>query len=60
MASELLNISGIGEKTANKLLSHFGSLSALQSLSPEELGQVVNPSQAKRIFEYLAMAKRPS
>jgi excinuclease ABC subunit C len=60
LASELLNISGIGEKTANKLLAHFGSLSALQSLSPEELGQVVNPSQAKRIFEYLAAAKRPS
>jgi len=60
LASELLNISGIGEKTANKLLSHFGSLSALQSLSPEELGQVVNPSQAKRIFEYLAAAKHPS
>jgi excinuclease ABC subunit C len=60
LASELLNISGIGEKTANKLLSHFGSLSALQSLSPEELGQVVNPSQAKRIFEYFATAKRPS
>ncbi len=60
LASDLLNISGIGEKTANKLLSHFGSLSALQSLSPEELGQVVNPSQAKRIFEYLAAAKRPS
>jgi excinuclease ABC subunit C len=59
LASELLSISGIGEKTANKLLSHFGSLSALQNLSPEELGQVVNPSQAKRIFEYLAAAKRP-
>ena len=58
MASELLNISGIGEKTANKLLSHFGSLSVLQSLSAEELGQVVNPSQAKRVFEYLAEAKR--
>jgi excinuclease ABC subunit C len=60
LASELLNISGIGEKTANKLLSHFGSLSALQSLSPEELGQVVNPSQAQRIFEYFAATKRPS
>jgi excinuclease ABC subunit C len=60
LASELLNISGIGEKTANKLLSHFGSLSALQSLSPEELGQVVNPSQAKRILEHFATAKRPS
>jgi excinuclease ABC subunit C len=60
LASELLNISGIGEKTANKLLSHFGSLSALQSLSPEELGQVVNPSQAKRIFEYFATTKGSS
>jgi excinuclease ABC subunit C len=60
LASELLNVSGIGKKTANKLLSHFGSLSALQSLSPEELGQVVNPSQAKRIFEYFVTAKRPS
>jgi excinuclease ABC subunit C len=60
LASELLSISGIGEKTANKLLAHFGSLSALQSLSPEELAQVVNPSQAKRIFEYLATTKRAS
>jgi excinuclease ABC subunit C len=60
LASELLSISGIGEKTANKLLSHFGSLSALQSLSPEELGQVVNPSQAKRIFEYFATTKGAS
>jgi excinuclease ABC subunit C len=60
LASELLSISGIGEKTANKLLSHFGSLSALQSLSPEELSQVVNPSQAKRIFEYFTTTKQPS
>jgi excinuclease ABC subunit C len=60
LASELLSISGIGEKTANKLLAHFGSLSALQSLSPEELGQVVNPSQAKRIFEHFATTKGAS
>ena len=58
LASELLNISGIGEKTASKLLSHFGSLSALQSLSAEELGQVVNPSQAQRILEHFAATKR--
>src|SRR5208282_2884756 len=60
LANELLNISGIGEKTANKLLAHFGSLSALQSLSPEELGQVVNPSQAKRIFDHFAATRRAS
>jgi len=52
LASELLSISGIGEKTASKLLSHFGSLGALQSLSAEELSQVVSSSQAKRIVEH--------
>ena len=52
LASELLSISGIGEKTASKLLLHFGSLGALQSLSAEELSQVVSSSQAKRIVEH--------
>jgi excinuclease ABC subunit C len=60
MASELLNIPGIGEKTARKLISRFGSLSIVQELSPEELGQIVNPSQARRIFEYFSSRKRPS
>jgi excinuclease ABC subunit C len=60
LSSELLNISGIGEKTASKLLSHFGSLSALQSLSAEELGQVVNSSQAQRILAHFAARKRAS
>jgi excinuclease UvrABC nuclease subunit len=54
MASELLEIAGIGEKTASKLISHFGSLSALQSLSAEELGQVVNSTQAQRIVEHFS------
>jgi excinuclease ABC subunit C len=60
LASELLHISGIGEKTARKLISRFGSLSTMQNLSPEELGQVVNPSQARRIFEYFSSTKHPS
>jgi excinuclease ABC subunit C len=54
LASELLDIAGIGEKTANKLLSHFGNLSAMQNLSAEELGQVVNSAQAERIVEYFS------
>jgi len=54
LGSELLNISGIGEKTASKLLSHFGSLSAMQNLSAEELGQVVNSAQAQRILEHFS------
>jgi excinuclease ABC subunit C len=54
LEGELLNIPGIGEKTARKLLSHFGSLNALQSLSAEELGQVVNSTQAQRIVEHFS------
>jgi excinuclease ABC subunit C len=60
LISELLNISGIGEKTARKLLSQFGSLETVRNLSSEELGQVVNPSQARQIFEYFASTKRAS
>jgi excinuclease ABC subunit C len=52
--SQLLEVKGVGEKTARKLLSHFGSLETIKSLSPEELGQVVKPDQAKRIHEFLA------
>jgi excinuclease ABC subunit C len=54
LASELLNISGIGERTASKLLAHFGSVSALQNLSAEELGQVVNSTQAQRVVEHFS------
>ena len=54
ITTELVQIPGVGEKTARKLLSHFGSLNKLRAVSPEELGQVVKPSQAQRIFEYLS------
>ncbi|HUU13789.1 MAG TPA: excinuclease ABC subunit UvrC [Terriglobia bacterium] len=54
LTTDLLAIPGVGEKTARKLLGHFGSLSALRSLSIEELSQVVNPAQARRILEGLA------
>jgi excinuclease ABC subunit C len=59
LTSELLEIPGIGEKTARKLLLHFGSLQAIKRLTPEELGQVVKPSQVKRIQQSLKM-NRPA
>jgi excinuclease ABC subunit C len=58
LASELLSISGVGEKTANKLLAHFGSLSALRDLSAEELSQVVNSTQAQRVVEHFSRLRK--
>lgn len=52
LTTDLLKIPGIGEKTARKLLAHFGSVRALKSLSHEELSQVVRPAQAKQIHAY--------
>jgi len=52
LTSELLKIPGVGEKTARKLLSQFGSVTALKGLSAEELSQVVRPAEAKTIREY--------
>jgi excinuclease ABC subunit C len=56
VGTELIKIPGVGERSARKLLTQFGSLSRLRSLSQEELEQVVKPAQAKRVFEYLAQA----
>jgi len=60
LATDLLRIPGVGEKTAKKLLTHFGSLDALRNLSPEELGQVVKPGQAKLIHEFFSSVKGAS
>ena len=54
LSTELLHIPGVGERTAKKLLTQFGSLSALRTLSEEELSQVVRPTQAKLIREHFA------
>jgi len=52
LASELLAIPGVGERTAKKLLAHFGSLGKLRSITLEELSQVVSRAQAARIVEH--------
>jgi len=52
--TELVQIPSIGEKTARKLLAHFGSLNAIKGLSPEELSQVVRPVQAKLIHNHFS------
>ena len=57
LRTELLEIPGVGEKTAQKLLEHFGNVSSLRDVSVEELSQVVKSSQAKTIVKHLSARK---
>ena len=50
--SELDNITGIGEKTKQKLLQHFKSVKKIKEADLEQLSNVVNKSKAEAILLY--------
>ena len=50
--SDLLKIPGIGAQTRTRLITHFGSLRAIQSASLEALQSVVPKKTAEAICEY--------
>ncbi len=54
LSRELTLISGIGDKKANALLKHFGSMKKIKSASVEQLAEVKNITldNAKTIYEY--------
>jgi excinuclease ABC subunit C len=52
ISSELLEIKGIGEKSAEKLLKNFGSLKNIMSSSFESLASVVGKAQANLIIQH--------
>ncbi len=54
--TELLQVPGVGEKTARKLLRHFGSLARIQRLSAGELAEVVPGRQATKIARHFQEA----
>ena len=58
LTSDLLQIPGVGSRTVQKVLSHFGSLDALKSVSVEELTQVLKPIQAKLIRDHLDLQQK--
>lgn len=51
-STELTNIRGIGKKTAEKLLEHFGSVKEIKVTSLESLTRVVGKSAANKIYNF--------
>jgi excinuclease ABC subunit C len=56
-ASELLDIPGIGERTRQRLLQHFGSVRAVQQASAAALGAVLNNAQTEAVRKHFAKAE---
>jgi excinuclease ABC subunit C len=52
LRTELIDIKGISEKTAQKLLQHFHSVEKIRNASEEELIAVVGKSKTKAIRDY--------
>ena len=54
LQSELLDIHGIGPKTAQKLLGEFGSVARVKEAGEKALADVVGPAKAKTVAQYYA------
>src|SRR5215510_4343294 len=52
LTSELSEIAGVGPRTRQKLLTHFGSLAKIRAASIEELLAVANKSQAEAVWKH--------
>jgi excinuclease ABC subunit C len=53
LKSELHDVKGIGPKTVEKLLRHFGSLERVKAASEAELGKIVGAAAARRVKTHL-------
>jgi len=54
LRSELIEIPGVGERSARKLLSALGSVKRIKRASADELADVVGPAMAARIIAHFA------
>ncbi len=57
LGTELTEIPGIGEKTADKLLQHFGSVKKLREASFSEVALVAGDAIAKKVRGYFEKGK---
>ena len=54
LTSELHKIPGVGEKTVQKLLKHFGSLELVRQAPEASLARLVGPAVARRVRSSLS------
>ena len=54
LGTELTSIPGIGEKTAEKLLTHFGSVKKLRAATAAQIAEVSSLNIAKKVTSYFA------
>jgi excinuclease ABC subunit C len=52
--SELLSIPGVGPRTRQRLIEHFGSVRGIRQAAPDALIAVVNAATAEKIRNYFA------
>ena len=57
LRTSLTEIPGVGERTAQKLLRRFGSVTRLRQLSVEEMAEEVPRGQAQRVFDALRQSE---
>jgi len=58
LGTELTNIPGIGEKSAEKLLKEYKSVSRIKELAETEIAEVVGNSAAKKIVTYFEQQRK--
>jgi excinuclease ABC subunit C len=59
LTSELDQIPGVGEKTVQKLLRHFGSSELVRGASEDQLARIVGRAAARRVREFYAPVAHP-
>ena len=60
LRGELAHIPGIGERTAAKLLRHFGSLERVRDATEEEVAAVIGKTAARRVRAALPITVDPA
>jgi excinuclease ABC subunit C len=57
ITTELTGIEGVGEKTSEKLLTHFGSVAKIKMASSEELEALIGKAATKQVVKYFIKNK---